>query len=83
MVNWYRAMIQTQQEPPASFDVTMPLLFLWGMNDIALMSEMADDSMAYCKQGKLIKFPEASHWIQHEEADKVNALIGEFIESGR
>jgi pimeloyl-ACP methyl ester carboxylesterase len=79
MVNWYRAMIQTQQEPPISFEVTMPLLFLWGMNDIAMISEMADDSMAYCKQGKLIKFPEASHWIQHEEAEKVNALIDEFI----
>jgi len=79
MVNWYRAMIQTQQEPPTSLDVTMPMLFLWGMKDIALMSEMADDSMVYCKQGKLIKFPEATHWIQHEEADRVNALIEEFI----
>ncbi len=79
MVNWYRAMIQTQQEPPASFDVTMPLLLLWGMKDIALMSEMADDSMAYCKQGKLIKFPEATHWLQHEEAVKVNKLMEDFF----
>jgi epoxide hydrolase 4 len=80
MVNWYRAMIQTKQEPLASFDVTMPLLFLWGMKDIALLSEMADASMAYCKQGELILFPEATHWIHHEEADKVNTLISEFIE---
>ena len=74
MVNWYRAMIQTQQESPASFEVTMPMLLMWGMNDVAMLSEMADESMPYCKQGTLIKFPEASHWLQHDEADKVNAL---------
>ena len=79
MVNWYRAMIQTQQEQPKSFDVTMPLLFLWGMNDVALMSEMADASLFYCKQARLIKFAEATHWVQHEEAEKINPLIAEFL----
>ena len=57
MVNWYRAMIESPSEPPASFDVNIPMIFLWGMKDIALLHEMADDSMVYCKQGKLIKFP--------------------------
>jgi len=79
MVNWYRAMIQTQQEPPKSFDATMPMILVWGMKDVALLSEMADESMAFCKQGRLVTFPDASHWIQHEEADRVNALIAEFI----
>ena len=79
MVNWYRAMIQTQQETPKSFDVTMPMILIWGMKDVALLSEMAYESMAFCKQGRLVTFPDASHWIQHEEADPVNALIAEFI----
>ncbi|MDD4358169.1 MAG: alpha/beta hydrolase [Smithellaceae bacterium] len=79
MVNWYRAMIQTQQELPKSFDVIMPMILIWGMKDVALLSEMAYESMAFCKQGRLITFPDASHWIQHEEADQVNALIAEFI----
>jgi pimeloyl-ACP methyl ester carboxylesterase len=35
--------------------------------------------MPYCKQGKLIKFPKVSHWIQHEAADRVNPLIDEFF----
>jgi pimeloyl-ACP methyl ester carboxylesterase len=81
MVNWYRAMVQTQQEPPKSFDVTVPMLLMWGEQDIAMLAEMADESMAYCKQGKLIKFPDASHWIQHEEADKVNPLIEDFFKN--
>jgi pimeloyl-ACP methyl ester carboxylesterase len=79
MVNWYRAMVQTQQVPPASFDVTMPMIFMWGEEDVAMLTEMADQSMAYCKQGTLIKMPGVSHWIQHEQADKVNAIIEEFF----
>ena len=79
MVNWYRAMIQTKQEQPKSFDVTVPMIFMWGDDDIAMLSQLADESMPYCKQGKLIKFPGTSHWIQHEEADKVNKLIEDFI----
>jgi len=79
MVNWYRASVQTQQEQPKSFDVDVPLLFMWGEEDIAMLAQMADESMPYCKNGKLIKMPGVSHWIQHEEADKVNGLIEEFF----
>jgi len=79
MVNWYRAMIQTKQEQPQSFEVTVPMILMWGEDDVAMLTEMADESMAYCKQGKLIKFPKVSHWIQHEAADKVNPLIATFF----
>jgi len=79
MVNWYRAMVQTKQEPPASFDVTMPMILMWGEDDVAMLPELADESMPYCKQGCLIKFPGTSHWIQHEQADKINPLIEDFF----
>jgi len=55
------------------------MIFLWGMKDIALLHEMADESMVYCKQGKLTKFAEATHWIQHEEAEKVNKVLEDFF----
>ena len=79
MVNWYRALIQVPSEPPMSYDIKMPMIFLWGMKDIALLHEMADESMVYCKQGKLTKFAEATHWIQHEEAEKVNKVLEDFF----
>jgi len=79
MVNWYRAMVQTKQEPPKSFDVTMPMILMWGEDDVAMLTEMADQSMAYCKEGCLIKFPGTSHWIQHEQAAKINPLIEDFF----
>ena len=78
MVNWYRAAIQVPSVPPASFRITMPILVLWGVNDIAIIPEQADESMASCDQGRLVKFPDASHWLEHEEADQINPLIGEF-----
>jgi pimeloyl-ACP methyl ester carboxylesterase len=57
----------------------MPILVLWGVNDVAIIPEQGDESMAYCDQGRLVKFPNASHWLEHEEAEKVNPLIAEFI----
>jgi pimeloyl-ACP methyl ester carboxylesterase len=76
-------MVQTQQVPPKSFDVTMPMILMWGEDDVAMLPQLADESMPYCKQGKLIKMPGVSHWIQHEQADRVNALIEEFFRPGK
>ena len=79
IINWYRASLQTKLEMPASSEVTVPMLLLWGTDDVSMLAEMADESMHYCRQGKLIKIPGTSHWVQHEEADRVNELIADFI----
>lgn len=78
MVNWYRATLQCRNEPPASFRITMPLLILWGLDDIAIIPEQADQSLEYCDQARLEKF-DCTHWIQHEKPDQVNQMIEEFI----
>jgi pimeloyl-ACP methyl ester carboxylesterase len=79
MVNWYRAALQVPSEPPVSFRITMPILVLWGVNDVAIIPDQADQSLTYCDQGKLVKFKKATHWLQHEEADKVNKLMADFF----
>ncbi len=79
MVNWYRAMIQLHPEQPKDFNVKIPMILLWGSRDTALLTEMADESMVYCPRGRLIKFPQATHWVHHEEANEVNMRISEFI----
>ncbi len=80
MINWYRASLQSSSQPPADFKITMPALVIWGEKDVALIPEMADESMTFCEKGRLVKFPEASHWVQHEEALKINELIFEFFQ---
>jgi pimeloyl-ACP methyl ester carboxylesterase len=56
----------------------MPLLILWGLDDVAIIPEQADESLEYCDQARLVKF-DCTHWIQHEEPGQVNQMIEEFI----
>lgn len=78
MINWYRAMLQCRNQPPLSFRITMPLLILWGVGDVNIMQEQAEQSLSYCDQASLVKF-DCTHWIQHEEPEQVNRMIADFI----
>ncbi len=79
MINWYRALIQKPPQTPADVRIHVPTLVLWGAQDKFLSREMAQESMAYCDDGRLVYFEEATHWVQHEEVTKVNELILHFL----
>ena len=34
---------------------------------------------ALCDNAEIIHLPEASHWLHHEEPDRVNRLLAEFL----
>lgn len=40
---------------------------------------MAAPSLALCGHGHPERIPEATHWVQHEEAQRVNGLLGDFL----
>ena len=81
MLNWYRAIIQHPPAMPADPRLRLPTLVLWGKRDIALSHEMAQLSIDLCEDGQLIFFENATHWVQHDEAEAVTAyLIGFFGE---
>ena len=82
MVNWYRAALQVPSEGLSDYHVKMPVLVLWGVGDIAQIPQSADESMAYCDNGRLVKFDECSHWIQHEEAETINPMMDAFLKEG-
>jgi pimeloyl-ACP methyl ester carboxylesterase len=79
MLNWYRAAVRYQARITNDMRVKVPALMMWGMKDVALSHRMARPSMDYCDDGKLLFFTEATHWIQHEEANEVNQHLLEFI----
>jgi epoxide hydrolase 4 len=83
MLNWYRANARHLTKVPIDKRVSVPTLLLWGTQDFALGQQLAEPSIEMCEQGRLELFDEATHWIQHEEAERVTQLIQEFSETGR
>ncbi len=79
MVNWYRAAIQCPSAPLSNPRVSVPTLMIWGIQDQFLGRELAQPSIDLCENGRLVFIDEATHWVHHEEANRVNALIEEFF----
>jgi epoxide hydrolase 4 len=79
MLNWYRAAARYRPEITNDMRIQVPTLILWGVNDFALSRRMARPSLDYCDDGRLIFFPDATHWVQREEADEVNRHLLGFI----
>jgi epoxide hydrolase 4 len=79
-INWYRALIRHRRKI-ADPQVHTPTLILWGKQDKFLLSDMAQDSLRYCDSAELTYFPDATHWLQHEEAQRVNQLLLEFFKN--
>jgi len=79
MINWYRAAVRYLPKLLKDVQVKDPTLMLWGMQDTALSHRMARPSMDYCDDGKLAFFEDATHWVQHDEAETVNQLLIEFL----
>ncbi|TVR56205.1 MAG: alpha/beta hydrolase [Gemmatimonadales bacterium] len=87
MVNWYRAMLRHPPRAPGrargSTRVGIPTLILWGERDRYLTKELAPLSLERCDRGRLITFPEATHWLQHDEPEGVNQALLEFLGDAR
>jgi len=78
MLNWYRASRYLPKLLKGT-RVKVPSLLIWGMQDTALSHRMARPSIDYCDNGTLVLFEDATHWVQHDEAEAVNQLLIEFL----
>ncbi len=81
MLDWYRAMLR---HPPDMADarITVPTLLLWGVHDVALERGLAQRSIDLCDDGRLTYFEDATHWVHHEEPERVHAAIAGFLRAG-
>ena len=80
MLNWYRAAFWYRPSdhrrdacPRADLDP------MGGKRQCALSRRMARPSLDYCEDGNLIFFPEATHWVQHEEAEEINKHLLQLV----
>jgi pimeloyl-ACP methyl ester carboxylesterase len=65
--------------PPADWAVDVPTRVIWGERDRALTTGLVDGLELVCRDLELQRIPEGSHWIVHEQPDRVNALIRGFL----
>ena len=79
MLGWYRALVRYPGRVKRR-RLKVPTLLIWGCDDIALDRRMAAPSVELCNEGRLELFEDATHFVQHDEPDRVNALLGEFLE---
>lgn len=79
MIGWYRALTRTHTARLSDLRVRVPTRIIWGQKDIALESDMATLSLAMCDASDLFFLEDASHWVQHDQPQRVNDLILEFL----
>src|SRR5206468_616244 len=79
MINWYRAGFRARLRPLDDPRVRVPVLMIWGARDRFIGRNLARPSIELCEEGRLVILEDATHWLQHEEAARVNELIGEFL----
>ncbi len=79
MLNWYRAAWRRPPKRPATERVAAPTLLIWGARDRFLGQEMVGPSLELCDRGRAEVLPDATHWVQHEEPERVNRLLLDFF----
>jgi len=82
MINYYRSSVRT---PPKRADelirpISAPTLVIWGQEDQYLGPELAEPEHDDVPNlDRVERLPDASHWVHHDEADRVNQLLTEFF----
>ena len=79
MIHWYRAAAREPRWPAAAAPIAVPTLLIWGVLDHALGPALARLSYARCRSARLEWLDDATHWVAHEEPDRVNRLILDFL----
>jgi pimeloyl-ACP methyl ester carboxylesterase len=85
-VNYYRASPMHPPLPgepapdisrldPSMYIVRVPTLVIWGESDRALPKSLVDGLEEFVPDMRLERIPEGTHWIIHEQPERVNLLI--------
>lgn len=61
--------------PPQRFTVKRPTLVIWGERDAALPPSLLDGLDAWVPDLRLVRVPDATHWIVREKPDLIAAEI--------
>ena len=82
MINYYRSSVRT---PPKKAEAALrpikaPTLVIWGQRDRYLGPELAEpDHDDVPNLDRVERLPDASHWVHHDEAERVTQLLIDFF----
>ncbi len=65
--------------PDAAVTVHLPTLVLWAEADRALLPSLLDGLPAYVPQLQMVRVADASHWIIHEQPQRIADEIAGFV----
>jgi pimeloyl-ACP methyl ester carboxylesterase len=80
-INYYRALFrQDPRRMRAGFrPIEAPVLVIWGMQDRYLGAELAEPDARWAPNARVERLPDASHWVQVDRPERVNALLLDFL----
>jgi pimeloyl-ACP methyl ester carboxylesterase len=86
MINYYRSSVrQSQKRAEAELQpIKAPTLVIWGQRDSYLGKDLAEpDHDDVPNLDRVERLDEASHWVHHDEAERVTQLLVDFFGSAR
>lgn len=83
MINYYRALVRgggrRRQHSLGYPRIDVPTLMVWGERDSALGKELTYGTEPWVPNLTLRYLPNASHWVQQDAPDEVNAILREWL----
>ncbi len=82
MINYYRSSVrQSQKKAEAALrPILAPTLVIWGERDRYLGPDLAEpDHGDVPNLDRVERLPDASHWVHHDEAERVTQLLTDFF----
>ena len=80
MFNYYRALLRrSDSDKLGNGRVDVPTLVLWGEQDVAIDIRCLDGTEGYVSDLTVKRFSHASHWVQQDVPEEVNAALKEWL----
>ena len=82
-INYYRALFRRAGQAQAGVRrIDAPVLVIWGEQDAFLGVELAEPGRKWVPNCRVERIPDASHWVQADRPERVNALLTAFLAEG-
>jgi len=87
MIDYYRALLRgggARRQGQLGYPLLhVPTLMIWGLQDSALGPELTEGTERYVSDLTLHRIEDASHWVQQDVPERVNALLSDWLRTPR